>query len=78
MKPMTLETPTHVHLLRCGDGVEFLDGETIEVAAPDWLDGGRMPVEAWQIRDLISWEDFEGLAEIGIEVIDSVSRTSLN
>ena len=78
MKRISLETPTHVHLLRCGDGVEFIDGGTIEVTAPDWLDGGRMPVEAWQVRDLISWDDREGLAEIGVEVLASVSRASLN
>jgi hypothetical protein len=78
MKQMTLETPTHFHLLRCNDEVEFLDKGTIEVTAPSWLEGGRMPVEAWQVRDLIAWEDREGLAEIGIEVITSFSRASLN
>ncbi len=75
---MTLETPTHFHLLRCGDGVEFIDKDTIEVAAPDWLDGGRTAVDAGMVRDLISWEDHEGLAEIGIGVIVSVSRATLN
>jgi hypothetical protein len=37
-----------------------------------------MPVEAWQVRDLISWGDGEGLAEIGIELTDSIARASLN
>ncbi len=78
MKSMALETPTHLHLLRCGDDVEVLDEETIEVTAPDWLEGGRMPVEVWMVRDLIAWEDHEGLAEIGIEVLATVSRASLN
>jgi hypothetical protein len=78
MARIRLETPTHIHLLRCGQGVEFIDKDTIEVTAPDWLAGGRMPVEAWQVRDLVLLEDHEGLAEIGIEVIASVSRASLN
>jgi hypothetical protein len=78
MTVLTLETPTHFHLLRCRDDVDMLDKETIEVTTPDWLEGGRMPVEAWMVRDLIGWEDHEGLTEIGIEVLASVSRTSLN
>jgi hypothetical protein len=78
MRKFTLETPTHFHLLRCDDEVELLDRQTIEVAAPVWLEGGRMPVEAWQVRDLISRGDDEALAEIGIEFIDSISRASLN
>jgi hypothetical protein len=55
-----------------------LDNETVEVTAPDRLEGGRMPIEAWMVWDLISWEDHDGLTEIGIEVLASVSRTSLN
>lgn len=78
MRKITLESPTHFHLLRCVDDVEFIDKDTIEVTAPDWLEGGRMPLYAWQVRDLISWEDHEGLAEIGIAVIASVSRVLLN
>ena len=61
MMQITLETPDHVHLLMCGDDVEVLDEETIEVTAPDWLGRGRMPVEAWMVRELIRWEDHEGL-----------------
>jgi hypothetical protein len=75
---ITLKTPTHIYLLRCRDDVEVLEEATIDVTSPDWLEGGRMPVEAWQVRDLIVWEDGDGLAEIGIEVIDSVPRRSLN
>jgi hypothetical protein len=78
MQRMTLETPTHLYVLRCGDDVEFLDNDTIEVAGPVWLDGGRMSVEAWQVRDLIEQEDCEGLEEIGLQVIESNSRASLN
>ena len=78
MMQVTLETPDHVHLLMCGDDVEVLDEETIEVTAPDWLGRGRMPVEAWMVRELIRWEDHEGLVEIGIEVLASLSRARLN
>jgi hypothetical protein len=78
MLRITLETPTHFHLLRSGDEVEFVDEDTIEVTAPDGLEGGRMALSAWQVRDLISCEDTEGLAEVGIEVIASVSRVHLN
>ena len=53
MKQIALETPTHVHLLRCCDDVEVLDQDTIDVTAPDWLEGGRMPIEGRMIRDLI-------------------------
>ena len=48
------------------------------VAAPAWLGGGRMPVEIWMVRQLIDWEDHEGLEEIGIAVLSSFPRASLN
>jgi hypothetical protein len=49
MTRMTLMTPTHVHLLLGGDGVELLDEDTVEVDAPAWMGGGRIPVEAWMV-----------------------------
>ncbi len=50
----------------------LLDGRTIEVGCPDFLGGGRMPVEACQILDLIRLGDADGLAEIGVTVLDAV------
>jgi hypothetical protein len=78
MKQITLETLTNIYLLGCVDDLEVLDEETIEVAAPDWLDGGRMLLDRSMVHDLILWGDHESLGEIGIEVLSSVSRASLN
>jgi hypothetical protein len=78
MKQFTLETPTHFHLLGCGDDVEVRDGGTIDVGALDSLEGGRMAVEAGMVLDLIERDARDGLAEIGIEVLASVSIAGLN
>lgn len=53
----------------------LLDDRTIEVDCPDFLGGGRMPVEAWQILDLIRLGDADGLAEIGVSVVKDSAGT---
>ncbi len=57
--------------LDLAETVQVLDKQTIEVDCPDYLGGGRMPVEAWQVLDLIQLGDAGGLAEIGVSVVEA-------
>ncbi len=78
MKRLTLETRTHFHLLGCVDGVEFVDGGDDRGRRPRVARSGRDAGGgvAGPRPDLVG--DREGLAEIGVEVLDSVSRAGLN
>jgi hypothetical protein len=66
---VTLQAPGTTLTLDLAETVRLLDEHTIEVDCPDSLDGGRMPLEAWQVLDLHQLGDAAGLAEIGVTVV---------
>ena len=68
---VTLEADGKALTLELAGTVRILDDRTIEVDCPDYLGGGRMPVEAWQVLDLVQLGDAAGLAEIGVAVVDA-------
>ena len=70
---VTLEADGHALTLDLAATVRVLDGRTIEVDCPAYLGGGRMPLEAWQVLDLVRLGDADGLAEIGVSVADAVA-----
>ena len=57
--------------------MEYVDERTLEVDAPEWLGGDRMPVEAWMLDSLIRGDDHKGLEEVGIKVVGSFPRANL-
>jgi len=66
---VTLEAEGRALTLDLAETVRVLDAHTIEVDCPPSLGGGRMPVEAWQVLDLVQLGDLAGLAEVGISVV---------
>ena len=67
---VTLEADGKALTLELAGTVRILDDRTIEVDCPACLGRGRMPVEAWQVLDLVQLGD-AGLAEIGVAVVDA-------
>ena len=70
---VTLEADGYALTLDLAETVRVLDPHTIEVDCPAYLGGGRMPVEAWQVLDLVRLGDAAGLAEIGVAVAAPVA-----
>jgi hypothetical protein len=66
---VTLHTTGTSLTLDLAETVRVIDPHTIELDCPADLDGGRMPVEAWQVLDLYRLGDTAGLAEIGVTVV---------
>jgi hypothetical protein len=73
--PLTLQATDKTLTLDVSETVRLLDARTIEVDCPDYLEGGRMPVEAWQVLDLHEIGDAAGLAEIGVTVVEVNHKT---
>jgi hypothetical protein len=66
---VTLQAAETTLNLVLAETVRVLDDRTIEVDCPDYMGGGRMPVEAWQVLDLFRRGDVAGLAEVGVAVV---------
>jgi hypothetical protein len=67
---VTLQATDRTLTLDLSETVRLLDARTIEVDCPHFLEGGRMPVEAWQVLDLYQIGGAAGLAEIGVTVLE--------